>query len=106
MLTWIAVVLAGVGSYAMRLAPLVWGERRAIGERTQQVLRHAGMGGIAALVVYSVVGATRGGEIADLLPTLGAIAVAAILTFHGRSMTLALIIGGAVQVVGALVVSL
>ncbi len=106
MMTWIAVVLAGAGSYALRLTPLIWAERLALGDRTQQLLRHAGMGGVAALVVYSVSGSARSGDLLALLPTIVAIALAAVLTFRGRSMTVALIAGGAVQLAGALIIGL
>jgi branched-subunit amino acid transport protein len=106
MMVWIAVLAAGLGSYAMRLAPLLWGERLAMGERTQEVLRHAGMGGISALVIYSVVGTARTGDVIDLLPTVLAIAVAAVLTFRGRSMTVGLIVGVAVQLGASFLMSL
>ncbi len=106
MVTWIAVLLAGFGSYALRLAPLVWGQRLAMSERTQQLLRHAGMGGIAALVVFSVTGTARAGDLAALLVTVAAIAVAAVLTFRGRSMTVALIAGAALQLAGTLIIAL
>ncbi len=96
MLTWMAVALAGLGSYAMRLAPLIRGERLAMGERTQHVLRHAGMGAVAALVVHSVMGAIHGGDLAGAIPTLAAVAAVAVLTFRGRSMTPALIAGAVV----------
>ncbi len=106
MVTWMAVVLAGLGSYALRLAPFVRGERRAISERTQQVLRHAGMGGIAALVVYSVTRSARGGDLVAVLPTVAAITLAAVLTYRGRSIPVALIAGGAVQLAGGLLLGI
>jgi branched-subunit amino acid transport protein len=106
MITWIAIVLAGLGSYALRLAPFIRGERRAMSERTQQVLRHAGMGGIAALVVYSVTGSARSGDLLALIPTVTAITLAAVLTYRGRSMTVALIAGGAIQLAGALLLGI
>ncbi len=90
----------------MRMAPLLWGERLAMGERTQQVLRHAGMVGISALVIYSVVGTARTGDLIGLLPTVVAIVVAAVLTFRGRSMTVGLIVGVAVQLGASLALTL
>ncbi|HYN71343.1 MAG TPA: AzlD domain-containing protein [Nakamurella sp.] len=56
MTTWIAVLVAGLGSYAFRVAPLLLGNRLRLRERTQDILRHAGMGGIAALLVSSILG--------------------------------------------------
>ena len=51
---WIAVLIAGLGSYALRAVPLILGARLRVPQRTQDVLRHAGMGGITALLVTSI----------------------------------------------------
>ncbi len=101
MTVWIAVLLVGSGSYAFRLAPLVLGERLRLGERTQQLLRHAGMGGITALLLAGVTAhgssdsaGQAGGYVATMVPTAAAVLVAAVVAFGGRSMITVLLAGG------------
>jgi branched-subunit amino acid transport protein len=99
MTSWIAVLVVGLGSYSFRVAPLLIGARLRLGARTQDVLRHAGMGGIAALLVTSVVGFGTSGGIVAVASAVGAVAVAAAVALRGRSMTLVVLAGGAVYAV-------
>ncbi|MGS0688260.1 AzlD domain-containing protein [Nakamurella sp. GG22] len=101
MTVWVVVLLVGAGSYAFRLTPLLLGERLRLGERTQQGLRHAGMGGIAALLLAGVIGhgssdpsGQAGIELATVLPTAAAVLVAAFVALRGRSMIMVLLTGG------------
>ena len=57
---WIGVLAVGLGSFAFRAAPLLLGAGFEVPERTQAILRHAGMGGIAALLVSNIVGIGSG----------------------------------------------
>jgi branched-subunit amino acid transport protein len=101
-LTWIAVLAVGLGSYAFRLTPLLLGARVRLRQTTQDMLRHAGMGGMAALVVSSVVGfGTSGGPAAVASATV-ATAAAAVVAWRGGSMAVVMLAGGAVYAVAVL----
>jgi branched-subunit amino acid transport protein len=97
--TWIAVLLVGLGSYAFRVAPLLLGTRLRLRKPTQDILRHAGMGGIAALLVSSVVGFGSTGGPGAAASAVVAVAAAAVVALRGRSMTLVVLAGGAVYAV-------
>lgn len=93
---WLAVAVAGVGSYLMRVLPFLLGERVELSPRTQDLLRHAGMGGITALLVLGVLGATTPGQPASLVPVLAALLVACGCALAGRSMVVTVGAGAAV----------
>jgi len=98
-LTWIAVLAVGLGSYAFRLAPLLLGSRLQLRQRPQDILRHAGMGGMAALLVSSVVGFGASGSLAAIASAGAATAIAAVVAWRGRSMAVVVLAGGAVYAV-------
>jgi branched-subunit amino acid transport protein len=101
-LTWIAVLAVGLGSYAFRLTPLLLGARLQVPGRLQGILRHAGMGGIAALLVSSVLSFGTSGGLAGIGSAGAATAVAAVVAWRGRSIAVVVLAGGAVYAVGAL----
>lgn len=93
---WIAVLIAGLGSYALRAIPLILGPRLRVPQRTQDVLRHAGIGGITALLVTSVAAIGPAGGASNALPPVVAVAVATVIARRGGSMALVMLIGAAV----------
>ena len=93
---WIAVLIAGLGSYALRAVPLILGPRLRVPQRTQDVLRHAGIGGITALLVTSVAAIGTAGGATNALPPVAAVAVATVIARRGGSMALVMLIGAAV----------
>lgn len=93
--TWFAVLVAGLGSYAFRVAPLLLGNRLRISARTQDILRHAGMGGMAALLASSVLGFGSTGGAGAIAAVLAAVGAAAVVSWRGRSMTLVVLAGSA-----------
>lgn len=95
MTTWIAVLVAGFGSYAFRVAPMLLGNRLRLGERTQNMLRHAGMGGMTALLVTSILGFGSQGGPGAIAAVLVAVGVAALVAWGGRSITLVVLAGSA-----------
>ena len=102
---WTAVLLVGLGSYLCRVVPLLTTHRLRPGERTQSVLRHAGMGGMAALLVSGLIGHDQAGS--TLLPALAGVLPSAGLALRGRSMMLCLaagasLYGGSLAVFAAL----
>lgn len=92
---WVAVALAGVGSYLMRVLPLLLGGRVQLSPRTQDVLRHTGMGGITALLVLGVLGAAGSSGAPAALPVVGAVLVSGGCALAGRSMALTVAAGAA-----------
>ncbi len=93
---WIAVLAVGLGSYAFRLTPLLLGARLTLRQRHQEILRHAGMGGMAALLVTSVVGFGTSEGLTAIASAGAATAVAGVLAWRGRSLALVVLCGGAV----------
>jgi branched-subunit amino acid transport protein len=86
MTMWIAVLVAGVGSYLLRVTPLLLGDRVRLSERAQEGLRHAGMGGITALLVLGVVAVLRPGSGLPVVPVIAALGVAGVCAGLRRSM--------------------
>jgi branched-subunit amino acid transport protein len=93
---WIAVLIVGLGSFALRAVPLILGPRLRVAQRTQDVLQHAGIGGITALLVTSVAHIGPAGGATNALPPVAAVAVATVIARRGGSMVLVLLIGAAV----------
>ena len=93
---WIGVLAVGLGSFAFRAAPLLLGAGFQLPQRTQQILRHAGMGGIAALLVSNIIGIGSGNGFVTAASAVVAVTVGAVVAWRGRSMTLVVLSGGAV----------
>ena len=93
---WVAVLVVGLGSYLFRVTPLLLGDRLRIAPRAQGVLRHAGVGGVAALVVFGIRDAGIAGPSGSVLPALCAVVVAGMVAYRGRSMGFVLVVGGCV----------
>ncbi len=102
MSVWVAVVVAGLGSYSLRVLPFLAGARVHLSERAQSGLRHAGMGAITALLVLAVVGVLRPGSGLHVVPVLVAIIAATVSALLRRSMLMTVFIGAAVFTVASL----
>jgi len=87
---WIAVLAVGLLSYTLRIIPFLLAERVPMSPGVETGLRHAGVGAIAALLIGSVTSPSLAG---DIVPTLVALAVASLLAWTERSMTLVLTSG-------------
>jgi branched-subunit amino acid transport protein len=59
MTTWLAVVLVGLGSYALRLAPLLLARRFTWPDPVDRGLRHAGTAALVYLVVAPALSEAR-----------------------------------------------
>jgi branched-subunit amino acid transport protein len=103
---WAAVLLVGVGSYAMRLLPILLAGRMAVSDRTALVLRDAGMAAMSTLLVVSVtsVGSRQDGLGLGVMSL--ALGVAAWLAVLRRSVVVVVIAGVATYACGAAVAGL
>lgn len=90
MTVWIAVLAVGLLSYTLRIIPFLLAERVPMSPGVETGLRHAGVGAIAVLLIGSVTSPSLAG---DIVPTLVALAVASLLAWTERSMTLVLTSG-------------
>ena len=88
---WPAIALAGVGSYVLRVLPLLVLPKVTLPSRIERGIRHAGFAAITALLVSSV---THHGGAGDLLPTVVAVAVGLALAVRGAAMLRVVTIGG------------
>jgi branched-subunit amino acid transport protein len=95
-MTWLAVIGVGLGSYLLRVIPLVVLPRVSLPASFDRVVRHAGLAAITALLVAAVRGeAGTGGR----GPTLIAVTVAAALAIRGATMLHVVLVGGVVYVI-------
>jgi branched-subunit amino acid transport protein len=92
-MTWLAVIGVGLGSYLLRVIPLVVLPRVSVPASFDRVVRHAGLAAITALLVASVRGQAASGELA---PTLLAVAIATVLAIRGATMLNVVVSGGVV----------
>jgi branched-subunit amino acid transport protein len=103
---WAAVLLVGVGSYAMRLLPLMLTGRFAVSDRMALVLRDAGMAAMSTLLVVSVtsVGSRQDGS--GLAVMALALGVAAWLAVTARTVVVVVVGGVATYACAAVVAGL
>ncbi|MEJ7845810.1 MAG: AzlD domain-containing protein [Acidimicrobiales bacterium] len=94
---WTAIVLSGIGTFAMRASFLVAADRVArVPPKVQRLLRQIPPAALAALVVPALV---RPEGAVDLLhPRFAAGAVAALVAWRTRSAALTLVVGMAALV--------
>jgi branched-subunit amino acid transport protein len=104
MTLWIAVLLAGTISLAFRALPVLAVQRTGMRPATAEALRHAGTGAVTGLVVLAVMHPVGVPGIDGTV--LLAVVVAALLTWRGRSMAVAVFTGGAVYTLAVVVSTL
>lgn len=92
---WLAIMLVALGSYTLRVVPLLLGERMRLSERADMTLRHAAVGAMTALLVLAVlhVGGDTLGQ--GTLAASAGVAVASGVALRGRSMPIVLLCGAA-----------
>lgn len=89
---WIAVLTLGLGSFVLRAAPFVLGDRVRPSHRTELLLRHAAIAAVTALIVTGTRGAAQG-EVWLAVVAVLALAAALALAAIGRSMGV-VVVGG------------
>jgi branched-subunit amino acid transport protein len=101
--TWVVVVAVGLGSFAFRLGPLLLFQRITLSERGERLVRHAGASAIVALIVVSTKNGASG---TATVPTVVAVAVAAVLAARGATMLRLLVCGGGIYACSVVVADL
>jgi branched-subunit amino acid transport protein len=102
-MTWIVILAVGLGSYVFRVAPQLLFERTSLSAGGDQLIRHAGTAALTALIVVSTKQGASGNA---LVPTLLAVAVAAVVAARGGSLVRLLAWGGGVYAVSTIVIGL
>ena len=99
---WLAIVLSGIGTYAMRASFLVFAERMAsVPPGVQRLLRQIPPAALASLVVPALL--RPGGELGLWQPRLAAGLLAAAIAWRTRNTALTLLVGmGALVLLEAL----
>jgi branched-subunit amino acid transport protein len=90
MTTWLAVLGAGLGSYALRLIPLLLAGRVAWPEWVDEGLQHAGRAAVTYLVVTALVGVVSTGVATAAGAVVGA-ATALVLGLRGHRLAIVFI---------------
>jgi branched-subunit amino acid transport protein len=86
MTTWIAVACVGLGSYALRLLPMLVGDRVRWSDRVDRAIGHAGLAALTALVIAGVQNHDGSGRPGATLLALTAVIVGAVVACRGCSM--------------------
>ena len=86
MTTWIAVAGVGLGSYALRLLPLLVGDRIRWPGPVDRATGHAGLAALTALVIAGVQHHDGDGRPGATLWALTAVIAGAVVARRGRSM--------------------
>ncbi len=95
---WIAIVLAGIGTYAMRASFLVFAHRLAdVPPGVQRLLRQIPPAALAAIVAPALL--RPAGQLDLLQPRLAAGVVAALVAWKTRNIALTLAVGMAVLMI-------
>jgi len=95
---WLGIVLAGVGTYAMRASFLAFAHRLAeVPPGVQKVLRQIPPAALASIVAPALL--RPGGELGLWQPRLAAGLVAAVVAWKTRNVALTLVVGMAVLIV-------
>jgi branched-subunit amino acid transport protein len=92
---WMAILGVGVGSYLLRVIPLVLLPRVPVPPSFDRVVRHAGLSAITALLVASISAQAGSGEVSPLLTS---VAMASVLAMRGVTMLHVVLVGGLVYV--------
>ena len=102
---WAVVLIVGAVSLAIRALPMLTSDAVQLGRRTQQGLRHAGIGAMAALLVTALVPHGKGSTHQNVA-VLAAVALAALMSWRRSSILRVVAVGAAVYLalVGVLVV--
>jgi len=86
MTTWIAVACVGLGSYALRLLPVLVGGRVRRPGRVDRAIDHAGLAALTALVVAGVQDHDGGGRPGATLWAVAAVIAGTAVARRGGSM--------------------
>jgi len=83
MTAWIAIVAVGLGSYGLRVGPLLLRSRFEPPPLVDELIRHAGTAAVSALLVTSCLRVVERGSV---LPVVAALAAGAVLAWRNKPM--------------------
>jgi branched-subunit amino acid transport protein len=100
--TWVTIVVAGIGTYAMRASFLAFAHRLAtVPPPVQRLLRQIPAAALASIVVPALV--RPGGELDLWQPRLAAGVLAGLVAWRTRNVAVTLVVGmGALMLLDAL----
>lgn len=96
---WIAIIGAGLGSYVLRVAPLLTGHRLHQSDRLERGLARAGVAALAGVGATAALDATSAGS---TLPVLAAMATGAVLAARGVGLLRVIVVGVGVHAITTL----
>jgi branched-subunit amino acid transport protein len=103
MSTWLVILAVGVGSYGLRVGPLLVRNRSQVSARFDHVIRLAGTAALTSLVMTSSIRAGEGGG--SWLPVLVALGLGLVVAARGGSMLRIVAVGLAAYALVELVVT-
>jgi branched-subunit amino acid transport protein len=78
MTAWLVVLLAGLGSYLLRISMIMLADRITLPPRIEQASGFVAPTAFAALAATGLTAATRGADLTQALPLLAAVVVAVV----------------------------
>lgn len=100
MTMWLTIILVGLGSYTLRVLPLLLGPRLRLSDRADAALRRTALAAMTALMVLGVKRIAADPFSLDIIPVAMSLAVSATATLLGRTIVIALLCGAATYAVG------
>ena len=91
---WLAILLVGLGSYALRVVPMLLGERVRLSDQLDATLRHAAIGAMTGLLVLGALQTAADPFSPDALAVGLALAVSLAVGLSERPMLLVVLSGG------------
>jgi branched-subunit amino acid transport protein len=104
MSSWLVFVTVGLGSFLMRVVPLVARSGTAMSPRLERSVHHGGTAAVTALVVTTTAGAGQGPT--PLVAVVAAVVAGLVLAMKGRSMLFVVVFGTGVAAGATLFVML
>ena len=103
MTTWAVILAVGIGSFVLRVTPLLVLQRATLSGSVDRIIRHAGLAAIAGLIAVSVRHAATGSSV---IPTLLAVTIGTALAIRARSMLWIIGIGGGIYAGASIVLGI
>jgi branched-subunit amino acid transport protein len=92
---WLAILLVGLGSYVLRVVPMLLGERVRLPDELDAALRHAAVGAMTGLMVLGALQTAADPVSAEAIAVCLGLAVSLAVGLGERPMLLVVLSGGA-----------
>ena len=92
-MNWLAVIIAGLATFASRVSFIAFGERISLPPIVESALRYVAPAAFAAISIPIVLGGDAFADFTDDIPRIIAATLACLVVWKSRSLPLSLLIG-------------